>query len=269
MMKRFVLVMLVITAFIPVLTAQENVTLTTTEITNKDANLFLFPTAYTKQKAQYEVHFEMEPFMTQFTIGVSNRLMLGVSYGGENVVGTDDPDWFPRVEFIGKYRMIDETYSWPAIAIGFSSVGWGHYFDEYDRYLVKSRGFYLNFSKQMAFLGGTGVNGGINYSVEGSSEEKKEGLSLYGGIVKNINEELALIFEYDFAFNDKGVYRIGDGKGWMNAGLRWTFAPELVIDFQVINILQNASTDPTEPVHVSENYNKIDRNLTITYRAFF
>lgn len=268
-MKLIIALFLTMVTTFGIVGAQSEMLTTVDAETNKDSHLFLFPTAYTKQKAQYEIHFEMEPFLTQFTIGVSKRLTLGVSYGGEYVVGTNDPEWYPRVEFMGSYRMIDETYSWPAVALGFSSVGWGHYFEEYDRYLIKSRGFFLAFSKQTNFLGGTGLHGGVNYSVEGNNDEKKDGISLFCGITKNLNEELAMMLEYDFAFNDKGVHRIGDGKGWMNAGLRWTFAPELVIDFQVINILQNASTDPTEPVHVSEQYNKTARNLTITYRAFF
>ncbi len=268
-MKCSIAVILVFIGLSSIVCAQSEMLTTVQDETNKDSHLFLFPTAFTKQKAQYEIHFEMEPFLTQFTIGVSNRLTLGVSYGGEHVVGTDDPNWYERVEFLGSYRIIDETYSWPALAIGFSSVGWGHYFEEYSRYLIKSRGFYVTFSKQTSFLGGTGLHGGVNYSVEGNNDEKKDGISLFCGMTKNLNEELAMLIEYDFAFNDKGVHRIGDGKGWLNAGLRWAFAPELVIDFQVINILQNASTDPTEDVYVSEEYNKTARNLTITYRAFF
>ena len=242
---------------------------------NKDMKVVLFPTAYTLQKAQYDLNIEMTPFKIATAIGLTNRLAIGVSYGGNNVIGTESISWNPRVEFTLKYRLWDERYNFPAISVGFSSVGWGNYFGDdsdepdYKRYLIKSRGFFAVMSKSTSFLGGTLVNLGMNYSVEGDEEEKSRGFDLFVGLEKNINEELILMGEYDFALNDNGKDCIGDGKGYFNLGLRWIFAPELTIDIQVINIFANFNTDPTDGDSVPEKYNKIARNISISYKTFF
>lgn len=242
---------------------------TTDIIENKNSRIILLPTAYTKQKGQYETSIGMEPFRIRSSIGISNRLMLGVSYGGEHVVGTQEIDWYPRVEFLIKYRLFDEKYSTPAFSFGFSSIGWGKYLDSYDRYAIKSRGFYGVVSKRLEFLGGTYLNFGVNYSVEGRDEEQENGFNMFTSMRKNLNEELAVIGEYDFAINDNGENRLGEGKGYLNLGIRWTFAPELIIDFQFTNLLHNFNTDNKQTPHIADEKNKVARNITVTYKAYF
>ena len=236
---------------------------------DKEPSCIMMPTAYTDQKGQYEFHLEMSPFRTHIAVGVTNRLMLGVSYGGENVIGTEEIDWYPRVEFLIKYNIIEEKYSLPAITAGYSAVGWGRYFDGYDRYMIKSRGFFAVASKDINLMGGMNIHGGVNYSHEGSDAEDKNGLNIFFAGEKKLNEELSILGEYDMALNDNGENCIGDGKGYFNLGIRWKFAPELIIDFQLINMFANFNTDPEDGVYVPEEYNEIARNIAITYRAFF
>ncbi|TYB31822.1 MAG: hypothetical protein FXF47_02200 [Candidatus Mcinerneyibacterium aminivorans] len=240
---------------------------TTNIMENKNSGIILFPTAYTKQRGQYESKIEMEPFKIKSAIGITQRLMLGVSYGGEHVIGTTDIDWYPKVEFNIKYRLFDEKQSVPAFAVGFSSDGWGKYLDSAERYLIKSRGFFAVASKDITIIGGSNVNFGVNYSVEG--EDESSGFDIFTSVRKNLNEELSIIGEYDFAINDSGENKLGEGKGYLNFGIRWNFAPELVIDFQLINVLQNFNTDIDNPISVSKKRDKISRNIAVTYRAFF
>ena len=236
-------------------------------IENKNSRIMLLPTAYSKQRGQYETTIEMEPFKTRASIGITRRLMIGVSYGGENVIGTEEIDWYPRVEFNLKYKLFDEKSATPAFAIGFSSDGWGSYIDAYERYMIKSRGFYVVASKRLNILGAVKFNAGMNYSVEGDSEDEKN-FDIFLSMTKNINEELEIMGEYDLALNDSGDEALGKGRGYLNLGLRWSFAPELVIDFQLVNIFQNFKTNESG-ISVPEEKNEISRNIAVTYRAFF
>ena len=264
-MKKFVPLIIAFVMLSGLLSAQEIET--TNIMENKNSDIILMPAAYTKQKGQYETKIEMEPFKIKSTIGVTQRLMLGVSYGGEGVIGTKDIDWYPRVEFNIKYRVLDEKEATPAFAAGFSSDGWGKYLESHERYLIKSRGFYGVLSKDVNFIGGASLNVGANYSVEG--EEESNGFDIFTSIRKNINDELSVIGEYDLALNDSGQDKLGEGRGYLNVGLRWEFAPELVIDFQFVNVLQNFNTETDEAIYVGKDRNKIARNIAVTYRAFF
>ncbi len=237
--------------------------------TPSGTDILLFPSAYTGQKGQYEMHIEMSPFRTHAAVSLTNRLMLGVSYGGENVIGNEEIDWYPRVEFLIKYNLFEERYAMPALSVGYSSIGWGKYIDGLERYLIKSRGFYAVASKEMNLFGGMVLHGGVNYTTEATDLEEKDGINIFFGGEKKLNEELSLLAEWDLGLNDNGETCLGDGKGYFNLGARWTFVPELIIDFHLINLFGNFNTDPEDGVMIGEEYNKIARNVTITYRAFF
>jgi len=44
--------------------------------TPSGTDILLFPSAYTGQKGQYEMHIEMSPFRTHAAVSLTNRLML-------------------------------------------------------------------------------------------------------------------------------------------------------------------------------------------------
>ena len=58
-------------------------------------------------------------------------------------------------------------------------------------------------------------------------------------VEKGVNEEFSLFAEYDLALNDNTGKSIGDGKGYLNAGLKWSFAGRLFIEFLWKDIAKN------------------------------
>ena len=56
--------------------------------------------------------------MSSIYAGVSDRFLLGISFGGSNVIGTGDINWNPRPEVAIKYLMLGETETLPALAVG-------------------------------------------------------------------------------------------------------------------------------------------------------
>ena len=67
--------------------------------------------------------------------------------------------------------------------------------------------------------------------------------NLFIGIDKEINRSFSLLLEYDAALNDND-YRLNDlsfgkGKGYLNTGLRWTIANNLLLEINLNNINKN------------------------------
>ena len=179
--------------------------------------------------------------------GLLHRLLLGVSFGGENIIGSGDVDWYPKLEFAAKYRIVEEGRVGPALAIGFDSQGLGAYqhADSGRRYAVKSKGLYLVSSKSYALLGVLGVHLGLNYSLE--RDDGDEDLSGYVGLDKALNAGLSLRVEYDLAINDNQDNALNSGNGYLNAGIRWVFGHKLDIGFDVKNLSRRSTVLSEDP----------------------
>jgi len=226
------------------------------------------PTAGLLPRGSFDIDMRIFPgggILAGISIGLMDRFLVGFSFGGQNVIGNRKIDWNPRVEFRAKYRLFEEGLSFPAIAIGFDSQGYAAadslgeyrtYIRERKRYAIKSKGFYLAMSKNYSFLGGFGIHGGIYYSLERADGDRD--ISGYIGFDKSLNRELSLLAEYDLALNDNEDNSIVSGKGYLNAGVRWTFASRLnlELDFKDIAINKKGSPRP-------------GRELRIVYLEYF
>ena len=173
-------------------------------------------------------------------VGLTPRIAMGLSWGGENIIGSGDVDLNPRPEVHVQYLMFQELYLSPAILIGFQSQGSGAYISSLERYTVKSRGFYAVASKNTAFLGGLGIHAGINWSMENKDGDHDP--NLFAGCHKWINPELVILTEYDTAINDNNDNAVGSGKGYFNAAVRWSVAQTFFMEFDWKNIFENNST---------------------------
>jgi len=195
------------------------------------------PTAGLVEKGKFA--FDMRLFhegglMGQLSAGALKRLTIGVSYGGERVIGDRAIDWYPRLEAGVRYRVIEESQAWPALVIGYETQGYGAYAGK--RYQVKSKGVFLSFSKNyLSSIGQFGVHGGMNLTREDADGDDDP--SGWVGIDKSINEDLMLVGEYDLGFDDDGGESLGTGEGYLNAGARWAVSPQLTIGFYMKNLL--------------------------------
>lgn len=175
--------------------------------------------------------------MALLGVGITSRVMFGISYGGTNIIGSGSVDWNPQAGVNIRYRLINEYLTFPAVSIGYDSQGRGAYIDSLDRYSEKSKGLFLAVSKSFRFIGTFALHGGVNYSFERDDGDKD--LNGYLGMEKSVNEELGMFLEYDLAMNDNTGQSIGDGKGYLNAGLKWTMQNKFYLEFIWKNILEN------------------------------
>lgn len=217
------------------------------------------PTAGTLERGSYVTQLRLYPaggLLGGVQIGLSNRFLWGVSFGGENIIGEGKINWNPEpgLQFI--YRLIDENILMPAITFGYNSQGYGPYIKSEKRYNIKSRGIYAVASKNYLFLGDLSFHGGVNYSME--REDGDKDINVFAGLMKSINQDLTLLAEYDVAINDNDIRSIGKGKGYLNLGIQWLFANRLLMQFQLKNILEN-----------KENVPYSNREIKIAYIEYF
>lgn len=171
-------------------------------------------------------------------VGLGGRLALGISYGGNNIVGSGKITWNPRPEVTFRYLVIPESDRAPNVAVGFESQGYGPYDDTLNRYQLKSRGFYSVVSRDLHLAGKFVVLGGLNYSVENKDTDSR--LSVFLGTEKSINEHLSIIAEYDFARNDNlGLPGYGRDKGYLNVGVRAMLGGGVGLAFELKNLTDN------------------------------
>jgi len=220
------------------------------------------PTAGTLPRGSFDIVLRAYPnggILLATGIGLSNRLLVGMSYGGEGIIAEKDPIWNPRIEFDVKLRIIDEEYYFPAIAIGYISQGYGAYSDSLERYTYKSKGFYGVVSRSFHFYQSSiGGHLGINYSLE-YKKDKDSDPSIFFGFDTRFNDKVSLVMDYDLAFNDdKNPDLFGKGKGYLNIGIKWLFSQSLELEAIFDNLLNNRA-----------RVNSFGRGLRFTYLEFF
>ena len=206
------------------------------------------PTAGILDKGNVALSSELLPngtLLAKIEAGIFKNFNIGLSYGGSNIIGSGSPDWYPFPPGVNlRVRLMDETVIIPAIAIGFDTQGKGEYFKDQKRYSVKAPGLFAAASKNFSLLGYLSLHGVINYSVL----EDKDGdnfINLMLGAEKTIGSSFSLLAEYNFALNDNSTSYFGDGKGYLNLGIRWSIGNGVTVGFDLRDLLQNKKWHPT------------------------
>lgn len=182
------------------------------------------------------------------SVGLTDRLTLGVSYGGEGLIGRSRDVRFNSLPgVLVKYRLFEERVVTPGLSLGYDHQGYGGIADTaefgYSGFVYKSPGFFLALSKNYIMLNviQIGFHGTINYSLE--ERENVHWPNFTTGLDIGINEELAFVLEYDFAFNDRSgreeKYYALPHRGLLNAGLRWAFSPSFHFEFDFKDLMEN------------------------------
>jgi hypothetical protein len=190
-------------------------------------------------------------------IGLMNRFSVGLAYGASKVLTDTEPKWGPRLEFQLRYRLLEEGHGFPAVAVGYSSQGYGPYDDSLKRYQVKSPGFYLAFSTNFQlYSNNAGLHWGANYSLE---NERDSDPSVFVGFDADLGNNMLFLSEYDFALNDNTRYSVyGKGRGFFNMGLAWYLTDGLSLELDLKNLLRNRA-----------GAGAIDREARLVYTEFF
>ena len=239
-------------------------------------DLVSIPTAGTLPRG----HYSLENIFTKdggilpkFSIGITDNFTLGISYGLHNFIGTGSiikNKEYPEVQL--KYRIFDETQTIPGMVIGLDTQGRGRYYeifnddngtpddinDDFDRdlnrYDQKAIGLYFVISRNWASLGNFGIHAGISKNLT-EVDDKDNDINLFFGFDKELNRSFSLFAEYNFALNDDGQNGTTtefeelidtDGKGYLNAGLRWSVTDNLMLEVNVNDLAKNNTVEESQ-----------------------
>ncbi|MFA7331772.1 MAG: hypothetical protein WC326_11945 [Candidatus Delongbacteria bacterium] len=234
------------------------------------------PTGGILQKGDFS--FDMNLYaeggvLLAFGVGLLDRLNMGASFGGTRIISDQNPDWNGRPELALKYRLFDETVSWPALVLGYSGQGHGRWLKDapadpddptrtVDRYEIKAKGFYAAAGKNY-LVGNMGLMGlHLGANVNPMENDDDAGLNMWFGVDKSINDEIMAVAEYDFAWDDIRT-GLSKNKGFLNLGARWTFAERLSLEMDFRDVLTNRRDLTGRPV------DSVSRELRITYMESF
>ena len=191
--------------------------------------------------------------ISKIEVGVFDNFSFGISYGGANIIGTGEVDWYELPGVNARLRVMDETVSTPAVTIGFDSQGKGAYLEDLDRFEIKSPGFFVAVAKNFEFMGYFSIHGIINYSLERQDGDKDINLGV--GFEKTLGGNVSFVGEWDFANNDNTGNSVGKGSGYLNLGLRWSVGEGFTIGMDLRNLFNNKKF----------NRNNADRALFVEY----
>jgi len=214
------------------------------------------PTAGIVQKGNCEIFtkiYKDNGLLLGTNIGILPRFMIGLSYGGEQLVGNQEPVWHKKVEVNAKYRLLDESPKYPAVAIGFDSQGHGTYYEDNSRYDIKSKGFYGVLSKNFFLLGNIGLHAGLNYSLE--DKETDDDINFFFGMDKSVGETVLFFAEYDPALNDNENRELNNKEhGFMNMGISLKVTDSFFIKLSAYDLLES-----------DDNTHLFDRAVSVSY----
>jgi hypothetical protein len=175
--------------------------------------------------------------MMRFGLGLWDRLTLGISYGGNSVLGAETPRFFDRYrpDFQARLAILTEKGYAPDLVLGFESQG----YDDCDSqvFQVREKGAYVCAGKTVDVIS-TYCQLGINYW---------GGFDGFVALNTALPGNVELMLEYDLAqFNYGGEYRLDRTnprylrrRGFLNFGVGWTVAQKVRLALALRDILGN------------------------------
>lgn len=237
------------------------------------------PSAWTRPKGEVTVSTGFTPWVVRGEIAILDYVLLGVAYGGTDVLGYGKPDFNPYPAFQVKFRITNGGAVLPAISVGYDDMGQGRYLDginpylsgekskksgrtvevDYDRYVIKAKGFYGVASQEYGLFGALGFHFGVNYSIRERNDD--DSLNFFTGMEKSIGPLFMAMVTYDLGFNDDNDNALGEGRGFLSAGARWHVSDDFDLDFYITNLLEN------QKIRLGDE-GRSNRMFYITYRWF-
>lgn len=179
--------------------------------------------------------------ITRLEAGIFEGVSIGIGYGGVNIIGSGAPKWYKIPSAMLRLRLFDEDIRYPSLSIGFDSQGKGEYVDSLKRFAIKSPGVFASSYKSFSMMGYLLLHASLNYSFE--NEDGDNFVNLQIGAEKTISSKVSLVAEYNFGLNDNSN-TLGEGRGYMNIGVRWAPADGVALGLDLRDLLNNKKWAP-------------------------
>ena len=227
--------------------------------------LISMPTAGTLPKGTFTFEtllMNKGGLLPSFSIGITDHFTIGFSFGIQEFIGTGSfkkNKSYPEAQI--KYRIFEETETRPSIVLGLDTQGKGEYINKIERYEQKAMGAYFILSRNYELLGNLGFHIGINKNLF-EDFDGDDDINLFFGFDRELNRSFSLMAEYDFAINDNDFddseYVVRKGRGYLNAGVRWSATNNLMLEININDMSKN-----------NELYDSMNREVKIIYFESF
>ncbi len=200
--------------------------------------------------------------LMSLSVGVFSRFTIGMSYGGTEIIGYNEPEWNPQPGVMAAFRILNESLTFPGLAVGFINQGYGTWDKDNERYRYQAKGFYAVLGKNFSVssIGETGFHFGVNFD---PTKEVKTTPDYFTAVDYRMSDQLGIIAEYSLALDDRKFSEaFGRGKGYLNGGIRWSFGERFAIDLHLRDILVNQKDE-------IRSGNQIGREIRISYQEKF
>ncbi|MBM2815831.1 MAG: hypothetical protein HW421_2593 [Ignavibacteria bacterium] len=160
---------------------------------------------------------------------------MAIAFSGSNIIGSDEPVFqkYPGVHI--RYRLLDETISFPAITAGISTQGRGIYSKTHERFATLSPGLFLASSKAFRWaLGQLSFHGGIGFSFEAATPDKAPNYWL--GLEQSVGNNFSFNLEYNAQLDDNNRLYLSK-RGLLNAAFRLSVAGGLTLELSARDLL--------------------------------
>ncbi len=217
------------------------------------------PTAGCYEKGTYAIQFNnFANGGVRFSLGVSpfDNFVLGVSYGGTNIIGAGDATFQNLPGVVIKFRFFDEKASFPALTIGVNTQGYGRYSREAERFETYSVGIFLVASKSFTNpVGFFDIHFGLNYSLEPKPRDRSP--NFYFGFSQEALQIISLNFEFN-ATLDERTSQFLSKKGIINASLNFLLTKNIAVGIIFKDLLAHL-----------QGGKGIERNFFLQYVNYF
>jgi hypothetical protein len=229
-------------------------------------NTVFNPTAGVLSRGEARIHqkiYRADSMSIGAEVGLFQNFMFGLSYGAEHIVGDQKPVWYNRVDPKVKYRIINETLEFPAIAVGIDTQGHGLYNKHTRRYDIKSKGLYAVASKNFTFLGLIGLDFGANFTFERADSDDNRHFDMFAGMYKTVGNNVTIYADFiaalnDFERNNDGVDRGNRGNPYLNTGVQVNISDALSMKLMMYDMFRNRYESKL-----------FDRAILLDYRWYF
>ncbi len=221
--------------------------------------IFELPTAGVLRKGEFSVEsnfFKFGGLRLAFNLAPFKNFIFGASFGGTYLIGVSKIQFQKYPGILLKYRLIDEEMSFPAIALGVSTQGFGPFYGNENRFETFSPGVFLVGSKAFKnYLGTFDLHLGFNYSFEPKPRDRT--ISFYVGLCQTALNFIRLNLEYN-ANLDEGTNIMLKNKGLLNFSIDFFLRYNIKFGISLKDLLGNLK-NTTSP----------ERNLFFQYTGNF
>lgn len=197
-------------------------------------NYIDIPTVEAKEKGKFDLNFRIfgqGSLLTQFAVGITRSITLGVPFEVENFIGQGDLEADFPILMMAKIKIEPSSTYLPLIGLGYDPVKYGQLNLAGEKV---ERGGYLVFGCREKSVGGIKYYLSAGFSAP-LRDYEPEGIVAFGGLKVAFNENLSFLTEIDqvyFSAKDRE-------KAKYNAGFKYKIIPKLSFIFGLRQLTQN------------------------------